>query len=428
MTDTTMISVAQRETLDVPRRGVMVIADAFVSIGRMKLSGLLTRNNETLPGITGIARVDRRTRELLRRVGPGDIVVLDQLDLDRATADALVKAEVSAVVNASPSISGRFPNLGPEIVVGAGILLVDGVGTDVLHTIKDGSRLRIHDGVLHVGDRALGRGVVQTPDSVADLMIEAKAGMSAQLEAFSGNTMEFLRRERTLILDGVGVPELRVPLKDRHVLVVAPGKEHEEDLGQLKKYISEHRPVLIGVDGGADTLRSLGYTPHVIVGDPTGIEADTLKSGAEVVVPAQPDGHAPGVRRIQDLGIGAVTFPASGNSEDLALLLADAHGASLVVTVGFQATLREFLDHGRSGSNPSTFLTRLKLGTKLVDGKAVATLHRARVSISAVVLLVVAALVVVLAALLVSDIGDVYLDWAKSQGSSLLTWVKGLFS
>lgn len=157
------------------------------------------------------------------------------------------------------------------------------------------------------------------------------------------------------------------------MLVVAPGKGHAEDLKHLKKYISEHRPVLVGVDGGADALRAQGYDPDVIVGDPQAIEADTLKSGGEVVVPAQPDGHAPGVERIQDLGIGAVTFPASGNSEDLALLLADAHEASLVVTVGFQATLREFLDHGRAGSNPSTFLTRLKLGTKLVDGKAVAT-------------------------------------------------------
>ncbi|MGH3516929.1 MAG: putative cytokinetic ring protein SteA, partial [Haloechinothrix sp.] len=224
------------------------------------------------------------------------------------------------------------------------------------------------------------------------------------------------------------VPEIRVSLKDRHVLVVAPGNGHADDLRRLKKYIAEHHPVLIGVDMGADTLRAQGYTPHVIVGDPNGIEADTLSSGGEVVVPAQPDGHAPGVSRIQDLGIGAVTFPASGNPEDLALLLADAHGASLVVSVGFQATLREFLDHGRSGSNPSTFLTRLKLGTKLVDGKAVATLHRSRVSIAAVVLLVVAALVVVIAALLVSDVGDVYLDWAKSQWASLMTWVKGLSS
>ncbi|MFD8500818.1 putative cytokinetic ring protein SteA [Amycolatopsis sp. NPDC059657] len=394
----------------------------------MKLTGLLARNSETLPGVTGVARVDRRTRELLRRIGAGDIVVLDQIDLDRSTADSLVDAEVAAVVNASPSISGRFPNLGPEILLAAGIPLIDSVGSELLRRVKDGTKLRVHEGVVYVGDREVAKGFEQTAESIADLMIEAKAGMSTQLEAFSANTIEFLRRERTLILDGVGVPELRVPLKERHVLVVAPGNGHAEDLKKLKKYISEHRPVLIGVDAGADTLRAQGYRPDIIVGDPQGIGADTLRVGSEVVVPAQPDGHAPGLERIQDLGIGAVTFPASGNPEDLALLLADAHDASLVVTVGFQATLREFLDQGRSGSNPSTFLTRLKLGTKLVDGKAVATLHRSRVSIGAIVLLVLAAIVVVVAALLVSDVGSVYLDWVRDTWNSFTSWVKGLFT
>ncbi|WP_116199381.1 putative cytokinetic ring protein SteA [Amycolatopsis circi] len=394
----------------------------------MKLTGLLARNHEALPGVIGVARVDRRTRELLRRVSAGDVVVLDQLDLDRATADALVAAEVAAVVNASPSISGRFPNLGPEILVAAGIPLIDSVGGELLRTVKDGTKLRVHEGAVYLGERQLATGDEQTPESVADQMIEAKAGMSTQLEAFSANTIEFLRRERTLILDGVGVPDLKVPVRDRHVLVVAAGTGHAEDLKKLKKYIGEHRPVLVGVDAGADTLRAQGYQPDVMVGDPTGIGTATLRSGGEVVVPAQPDGHAPGVERIQDLGIGAVTFPASGNAEDLALLLADAHGASLVVTVGFQATLREFLDHGRSGSNPSTFLTRLKLGTKLVDGKAVATLHRSRVSLGAVALLVLAAIVVVVAALLVSDVGSVYLEWIQHTWSTFVAWVKGLFT
>ncbi|MGC7098948.1 putative cytokinetic ring protein SteA [Amycolatopsis lurida] len=394
----------------------------------MKLTGLLSRNDETRPGVTGVARVDRRTRELLRRISPGDIAVLDQLDLDRATADALVRAEVAGVVNASPSISGRFPNLGPEILVAAGVPLIDSAGGSVLRNVKEGSKLRLHEDTIYLGERKVASGTRQTRESIADQMIEAKAGMSTQLEAFSANTIEFLRRERTLILDGVGVPELRLSLRDRHVLVVAAGNGHAEDLKKLKKYIGEHRPVLVGVDGGADTLIAQGHTPDVIVGDPLGIEAETLKCGAEVVVPAQPDGHAPGVARIQDLGIGAVTFPASGNAEDLALLLADAHEASLVVTVGFQATLREFLDHGRSGSNPSTFLTRLKLGTKLVDGKAVATLHRGRVSGGLILFLVLAALAVVAAALLVSDAGEVYLDWITETWRSFTNWVKGLFT
>ncbi len=394
----------------------------------MKLTGLLSRSNQAKPGLSGVARVDRRIGALLRRIGSGDIVVLDQVDLDRGTAEALVDADVAGVVNASPSISGRFPNLGPEIVVGAGIALVDGVGPEVLRAIREGSRVRLHEGGVFVGEKEVGRGNVQTVGTIADLMIEAKAGMSAQLEAFSANTIEFLRRERTLILDGVGVPQLEVDIRHHQVLIVAPGKNHADDLKHLKRYVAEHRPILIGVDGGADTLHEQGYRPNVIVGDPDGLSTDTLRSGAEVVVPAHFDGHAPGLERVQDLGIGAVTFPASGNPEDLALLLADTHGADLVVTVGFQATLSEFLDRGRSGSNPSTFLTRLKLGAKIVDGKAVATLHRSRVSVGAVVLLVVAALVAVVVGLAVSGVGGAYLDWTIDTWHGFVSWIEGIFS
>ncbi|TQM83883.1 putative membrane-anchored protein [Saccharothrix saharensis] len=393
----------------------------------MKLSGLLGRTHQELPGVTGVARVDRRSGDLLRRLSPGDVAVLDHVDLDRRTAEALVHAEVAGVVNASPSISGRFPNLGPELLVEAGVPLVDGVGTAVLREIKDGTELRLHDGGVFVGGKEVARGVEQTAESIADSMIEAKAGMAAQLEAFSANTIEFLRRERALLLDGVGVPELFVPIRDRQVLVVAGGPRHAEELRKLRRYIREHRPVLIGVDAGADTLHDAGFAPDVIVGDPDAIGTETLRSGSEVVVPAQVDGHAPGLERIQDLGIGAVTFPATGNSEDLALLLAEAHGATLVVTVGLQAGLREFLDRGNAGSTPSTFLTRLKLGNKLVDGHAVATLHRGRVSTGLVVLLVLAAVAAMVAALAVSGVAHAHVDLVADAFRSVVDWFRGLF-
>ncbi|QQQ74726.1 thiamine pyrophosphokinase [Saccharothrix sp. 6-C] len=393
----------------------------------MKLSGLLGRAHHELPGVTGVARVDRRSGDLLRRLGPGDVAVLDHVDIDRRTAEALVHAGVVGVVNASTSISGRFPNLGPELLIEAGVALVDGVGTAVLREVKDGTKLRLHEGGVFVGDKEVARGVAQDTESIADAMIEAKAGMAAQLEAFSANTIEFLRRERALLLDGLGVPELLVPIRDRQVLVVAGGPRHAEELRKLRRYIREHRPVLIGVDAGADTLHDAGFAPDVIVGDPDAIATATLRSGSEVVVPAQIDGHAPGLERIQDLGIGAVTFPATGNAEDLALLLAEAHGASLVVTVGLQAGLREFLDRGNAGSTPSTFLTRLKLGNKLVDGHAVATLHRARVSSGLVVLLVLAVVAAMTAAVAVSGVGQVYVDLAADALHSVVDWFGGLF-
>ena len=196
------------------------------------------------------------------------------------------------MVNAAPSISGRFPNLGPEILVGAGVTLVDGVGPEVLRIVKDGTRLRLHEGVVHAGAKELARGTEQTADSVADQMIEAKSGLSAQLEAFSANTIEFLRHERALVLDGVGVPEVDVAIKGRQVLVVAAGYDHTADLAALERFVREQRPVLIGVEKGADALREAGHRPDLIVGDPDEVTASVLSCGAQVVIPAQPDGHA----------------------------------------------------------------------------------------------------------------------------------------
>ncbi|MEO6881148.1 MAG: putative cytokinetic ring protein SteA [Mycobacteriaceae bacterium] len=393
----------------------------------MRMPALLSRSQSTLPGVTGVARVDRNTARLLRRIGHGDVVVLNEMDLDRATAEALVGAEVSAVVNAAPSISGRYPNLGPEILVGAGIPLVDSVGSEVFRSVKDGAKLRVDEGVVYAGDREVASGTAQSPESVADAMVEAKIGLVDHLEAFSGNTIEFIRRESSLLLDGVGVPDVDVQMEGRHVVIVSGGSGHAQELRALKPFMKEYKPVIIGVDAGADTLRKQGYTPHLIVGDPDAIEADTLKCGAQVVLPAQSDGYASGLERIQDLGVGAITFPASGSSEDLALLLADHHRASLIVSAGSAATLDEFLDRGRRDSNPSTFLTRLKVGSTLVDAKAVATLYRSRVSGGAVLLLVLAAVIAIAVALAVSGAGQVYVDHALDLWRSFIDWAGGLF-
>jgi uncharacterized membrane-anchored protein len=383
----------------------------------MKLSGLLHRARPELPGVTGVARVDRHTDALLRRLRPGDIAVLDQVDLDRATADALVAAQVGAVVNAAPSISGRFPNLGPEILVDAGIPLVDAVGTEVLHAVRDGSRIRVHEGVVYAGEQVLAEGVSQTSDSVADALVEAKSGLAHQLEAFAANTIEFMRRERAMLLDGLGVPEIDVDLNGRQVLVVAAGYDHAAELARLRRFIKEYRPRLIGVGAGADALLAAGHRPDLIVGNPAEVSNEALTCGADVVVPAFTDGHAPGLHRVQDLGASAVTFPSSANPEDLALLLAHHRGASMIITVGLSATMTEFLDRGRSGSNASTFLTRLQAGGQLVDGRVVAALHRNRLSGWVVLLLLVAAAAAVVGALLVSHAGDGVLAWVQ-QGSA----------
>ncbi|HEY9416552.1 MAG TPA: putative cytokinetic ring protein SteA [Pseudonocardia sp.] len=400
------------------------------TIGGMQMSAVLstlTKDRRDLPGVIAPARVDKDIVALVKRLRVGEIAVLDQIDLDRPTADALVAAGVTGVVNASESISGRYPNLGPQVLLAAGITLIDGVGSDVMVRARDGAKLRLHDGGIFQGDKLLGRGVPQTPELVNAAMVKAKEGLGDHLEAFSANTIEFMRRDRALLLDGLGVPDVRVRLADRHVLVVAPGTDDVEDLARLRRYIKECRPVLVGVDGGADVLWNAGYRPDLIVGDPAEVSDKVLTSGADVVVHAFADGHAPGLHRVQDLGAGAVTFPASGNTEDLALILAHHHGAGLIVTVGYQATLTEFLDRSRQGRNASTFLTRLKVGGLVVDAKSAAALHRTPVSAGAVALMLLAVVLVFVAALSVTAVGPAALGHAERAVDTVIQLVTGWF-
>jgi len=394
----------------------------------MKMSALLSRNAEPKPGVAGTARVDRDIDRLLRRVGPGDVVVLDALDLDRITADALVEAEVAAVVNASASISGRYPNLGPEVLVANGVTLIDEAGPDVFKKVKDGAKVRLHNGGVYSGDRRLVLGVERTDQQIHEMMHDAKSGLVAHLEAFAGNTIEFIRSESPLLIDGMGIPDIDVDLNRRHVVVVTDDTGAAEDLKAIKPFIKEYQPVLVGVGSGADALRKAGYRPALIVGDPDEMSAEVLRSGAQVVLPADADGHAKGLERIQDLGIGAMTFPAAGSATDLALLLVDHHGAALIVTAGHRANIEEFFDRSRQSSAPSTFLTRLKVGEKLVDAKAVATLYRSRVSGGAIALLVLAVLVAVIVALWVSRADATVLQWVTDYWNRFLLWVQNLVS
>jgi len=391
----------------------------------MKMSALLSRNSHAKPGVTGTARVDRDIDRLLRRVGTGDVAVLDVLDLDRVTADALVDAGVAGVVNASPSISGRYPNLGPEVLVANNIVLIDNAGPEIFKKIKDGAKIRLHDGGVYAGERRLAHGVERTDEEIADLMHDAKTGLVAHVEAFAGNTIEFIRSESPLLIDGIGIPDIDVDVYRRHVVVVTDGPGAAEDLKALKPFIKEYQPVLVGVGTGADLLRENGYRPQLIVGNPDQISTDVLKCGAQVVLPADADGHAGGLERIQDLGIGAMTFPAAGSATDLALLLIDHHGAALIVTAGHSTGIEEFFDRSRAQTNPSTFLTRLKVGEKLVDAKAVATLYRSHISAAAVALLIMAILLAVVAVLWVSRADTVVIDWIADYWHRLTAWVHG---
>jgi uncharacterized membrane-anchored protein len=375
--------------------------------------------------VRGVARVDRRTKRLTKRLRSGDVAVIDHLDLDRVSAEALVACSPAAVVNASASTSGRYPNLGPEILVEAGIPVLDAVGADVMTAVRDGARVELADDQLLLDGVAVATGRRLTAEAVAADMEAARAGLSLQLEAFAANTMEFLRRERDLLLDGVGVPDIRTVLEGRHALVVVRGYHYKDDLVTLRSYVREYRPVLIGVDGGADAILEAGWKPDLIVGDMDSVSDAALRCGAEIVVHAYRDGRAPGLERVRQLGIDAVVFPATGTSEDVAMLLADDKGATLIAAVGTHVTLVEFLDKGRSGM-ASTFLTRLRVGGKLVDAKGVSRLYRSRISNRQVLMLLAAGLLALVVALAVTPTGQAILAVTAARLEDLWAMVLGL--
>ncbi|MFL6054813.1 MAG: putative cytokinetic ring protein SteA [Actinoallomurus sp.] len=389
--------------------------------------GLRRDRREGGTGLTGVARLDGKTKKLTKRLRPGDIAIIDHVDLDRVSAEALTACQVAAVINVARSISGRYPNLGPQILVEAGIPLIDDVGPDVFTKVHEGDVVRVDGETVYAGEQVATKGIRQTEESVEAAMTEARAELPAQLEAFAANTMEFLKRERDLLFDGVGVPDITTDLEGRHVLIVVRGYHYREDIATLRPYIREYRPVLIGVDGGADALMEAGYRPDMIVGDMDSVSDEALTSGAELVVHAYRDGRAPGLRRVHDLGREGVVFPATGTSEDIAMLLADDKGATLIVAVGTHATLVEFLDKGRAGM-ASTFLTRLRVGSKLVDAKGVSRLYRSRIKASSLFLLIAATLVAMVAAIVSSPAGEAFEPAVADWWHQFVYWLNGLFT
>ena len=384
------------------------------------------RDPET-PGVRGLVRVDARTKNLTKRLRPGEIAVIDHQDIDKVSAEALLACRPAAVVNAAPSISGRYPNLGPEILVDAGIPLIDNVGKDVMHDLKEGQQVRIDGDQIWVGDEVVAKGQAFDRSLVESSMIEARAGLAVQLEAFAANTMEYLRRERDLLLDGVGVPDITTKIDGRHALIVVRGYHYKEDLRMLRSYIREYRPVLIGVDGGADALLEVGLKPDMVVGDMDSVSDATLRCGAEIVVHAYRDGRAPGSERLERLGVDSIEFPAAGTSEDVAMLLADSKGASLIVAVGTHNSLIEFLDKGRAGM-ASTFITRLRVGAKLVDAKGVGRLYRSRVSTFQMVALIVSGLFALGVAMVAIGADDILWSILRARWNEIYFHIRELFT
>lgn len=328
--------------------------------------------------IKGTARQGKRTKELVKFLQSQDIAVIAHQDVDELAAQALVSKKVKAVINACSSISGRYPHQGPGILVDSGILVIDGVGEQVFNRIKSGIKIEIRDDQIFMDGRLIGQGQILNREYLREKMQLAEQNYGRQLEQFIQNTIEYAARELDLVGKELKVPKLKVDFRGRHTLIVVRGKTYREDLNVIRSYIAEVRPVLIGVDGGADALRDFGYCPDLIIGDMDSISDATLGCGAQILVHAYRDGRAPGLERIQSLGLEASIIPAPGTSEDVAMLLAYQMGTELIVAVGTHSNVIDFLEKGRPGM-ASTFLVRLKIGSILVDAKGVSKLYRQKI-------------------------------------------------
>jgi uncharacterized membrane-anchored protein len=350
---------------------------------------------------TGRARLDRKTKHLVRRLSANDIAIIDHRDIDRVSAEELVESGVRVVFNVAESITGRFPNPGPLLLVRGGVRLIDAPGADLFETVSDGETLSVRGAGLYRNGSCVAAGRIRTEHELAESLAAQESRVTESLEAFAENTLRHLREEGRLLSGELELPALETRFRDRHALVVARGPGHKRDLRIVRPYVRDFKPVLVGVDGGADALVEAGYKPNVIVGDMDSVSDRTLRCGAEIVVHAYRDGDAPGAHRLEELGLAYETVRASGISEDVALLLAHEKGAELIVAVGTHFNLLEFLERDRAGMS-STFVTRLKVGENLIDAKGVSRLVSRRVGLWPVAVLMLLALAAVVTAVIAS--------------------------
>ena len=350
---------------------------------------------------TGRARLGRRTKNLVARLGPDDIAIIDHQDLDRVTAEELLESGVRVVVNVSRSQSGRYPNPGPLLLVRGGVRLIDAPGAPLFDDVSDGEDVTVRGASLFRNGTCLANGHTLTAEELGRALAEQRGRVTEALEGFAENTMRYLREEGRLLAEGVDFPPLETRFRERHALVVARGPGYKRDLAIVRSYVRAFKPVVVGVDGGADALLSAGMKPHVIVGDMDSVSDSALRCGAELVVHAYRDGQAPGAARLERLSVKYSTVSAPGISEDIALLLAFEKGAELIVAVGTHFNLTEFLERDRAGMS-STFVTRLKVGEILIDAKGVSRLVSRQVGLWPLVAFALAGLGAVVVAILAS--------------------------
>lgn len=342
--------------------------------------------------IKGIARKDRRTKDLAKRIKPGEIAIIKHKDIDEVAAMSLSEARIKAVINLDKTISGKYPNQGPSILHEAGIPIFESEEVEIMEKFQEGDSIEVTGDHIVYNGEVMGECIHLDKNKIEELLQVGYDNIEEELDKFIENTLDYAKREKGLVLGKIAIPEISTKMKKRHVLVVVRGRDYKKDLSAMRNYINEINPILIGVDGGGDALMEFGYTPDMIVGDMDSVSDRCLKAAGEIVVHAYPDGRAPGLERVESLGIDPVVFSTPGTSEDITFLLAHHYGASLIVALGTHNSMIEFLEKGRSGM-ASTFLVRLKVGDILVDAKGVNQLYGSSLKPKYLVFLAVTALI-----------------------------------
>ncbi len=388
----------------------------MATASRRRLPALFSRRNGGSPAeaVEGTVRLGRRTKHLVKRLAPGDVAVIDHVNIDRIAAEELIATGVGVVINAAPSSNGRYPNAGPLLLARAGVMLVDADGADPFELLGEGERVTVSGGTVLAGDREVLRGRVLGVDELEVQLDEQRERVDEALAEFAENTVAHVRQETDLLTGAVEFPPTRASFRDRHVLIVVRGEHHRRDLQALRAYIRDVRPLIVAVDGGAEAVLEAGLKPDLILGDMDSAGDEALRCGAELVVHAYPDGRAPGRQRLLDLGLDHTVLPAAGTSEDVAMLMAFEKGAALIVSVGAHFNLIEFLDRKRGGMS-STFLTRLRIGEKLVDAKGVSRLYNPSSPFGPLVLfMAVFAILLAIVVITAPALGDLFdLVWLK---------------
>ena len=364
-------------------------------------SGTSVNNADKYAGLA-TARLDKRTKNLVKRLNAGEVAIIDHTDIDMVSSESLVEKKPSVVVNAACSLTGTYPNLGPLAIVASGIRIVDEVGGEVFDLVKEGDPVRVEGGSVFRGEEKVASGKLLTMMEIEARIEDSRKNLGKHLGDFAANTMEFLEIEKDILLESVDLPNISTGLAGKQVLVVVRGHDYKRDLLALRPYLREMKPALVAVDGGADALLELGYKPDMIVGDMDSVSDDALRKAGELVVHGYRNGGAPGSERLEGLGLASTVFHYPGTSEDIAMLIAYEKGAELIVIVGGHSNLVEFMDKDRKGM-ASTFLMRLRVGGILVDAKGVSKLYSTRVKGWHLALMVTAALITIVIIVLLSE-------------------------